>query len=571
MSDFNLRPDYDPNIMPHQQGASEIEENLIKKVATLYKQETRVLLCGSRYRVVSAKELQDRKQIFQEKSNPSMLRYREAGGFYPEYDHEENIQSFEKLKKRLQCTEDGSYLWAIDELARNPYKALQSWHQVYENAFKTPSTVSLEEYFSFCESTIYLLCLCVPNASGDPRFNPMQIQQYLCDSLWHTQVAFLNLMDAYPPVSRSSTYKKTGGVCVTRKSEFLISDPVLHTEVVWYLPPKILINRMKSLFKKHLKQAGIQMDHDDFESLMKNISDLVMCNNKVNYLFPFVCTKLFAELLCYKSNSQGKENSPLCLGKHQISMIKDELYNYEVVERLIDRHQRKILDDSIFLSNQENHPVIAFMQDAVSLIYEIGMLEAQEPEHLIMDQINTNWLTLCLFGTRRYFSDPNICLQFCDLTLPILLQGLFEDKESRGKKRLDKEWLYRLAKCQPLEFEDATWKNLNKAGVFEFEEMLTSIAWKNQLANYVFNPSLWNESGLTEQSSEFQKEIDDIAQKISVAADILRERNEAAELAVPAIRNALLFHLVDPILDDLLEFLEILSTPEKQWRLAYMK
>lgn len=62
-----------------------------------------------------------------------------------------------------------------------------------------------------------------------------------------------------------------------------------------------------------------------------------------------------------------------------------------------------------------------------------------------------------------------------------------------------------------------------------------------------------------------------IAQKISVAADILRERNEAVELAVPAIRNALLFHLVDPILDDLLKFLEILSTPEKQWRLAYMK
>ena len=571
MSDFNLRPDYDPNIMPHQQGASEIEENLIKKVATLYKQETRVLLCGSRYRVVSAKELQDRKQIFQEKSNPFMLRYREAGGFYPEYDHEENIQSFEKLKKRLQCTEDGSYLWAIDELARNPYKALQSWHQVYENAFKTPSTVSLEEYFSFFESTIYLLCLCVPNASGDSRFNPMQIQQYLCDSLWHTQVAFLNLMDAYPPVSRSSTYKKTGGVCVTRKSEFLISDPVLHTEVVWYLPPKILINRMKSLFKKHLAQAGIQMDHDDFESLMKNISDLVMCNNKVNYLFPFVCTKLFAELLCYKSNSQGKENSPLCLGKHQISMIKDELYNYEVVERLIDRHQRKILDDSIFLSSQENHPVIVFMQDAVSLIYEIGMLEAQEPEHLIMDQVNTNWLTLCLFGTRRYFSDPNICLQFCDLTLPILLQGLFEDEEHDGQKWLDMNWLFYLDKCPPVAFEYATWKKLSKAGVFEFEEMLTSIAWKNQLANYIFNPSVWNESGLTVQSSEFQKEIDDIAQKISVAADILRERDEGAELAVPAIRNALLFHLVDPILDDLLEFLEILSTPEKQWRLAYMK
>lgn len=571
MSDFNLRPDYDPNIMPHQQGASEIEEKLIKKVAILYEQETRVLLCGSRYGVVSAKELQDRKQIFQEKSNPFMLRYREAGVFYPEYDHEENIQSFEKLKKRLQCTEDGSYLWAIDELARNPYKALQSWHQVYENAFKTPSTVSLEEYFSFCESTIYLLCLCVPNASGDSRFNPMQIQQYLCDSLWHTQVAFLNLMDAYPPISRSSTYKKTGGVCVTRKSEFLISDPVLHTEVVWYLPPKILINRMKSLFKKHLAQAGIQMDHDDFESLMKNISDLVMCNNKVNYLFPFVCTKLFAELLCYKSNSQGKENSPLCLGKHQISMIKDELYNYEVVERLIDRHQRKILDDSIFLSNQENHPVIAFMQDAVSLIYEIGMLEAQEPEHLIMDQVNTNWLTLCLFGTRRYFSDSNICLQFCDLTLPILLQNLFEDEEHNGQKWLDMNWLFYLDKCPPVEFEYATWKKLSKAGVFEFEEMLTSIAWKNQLANYVFNPSVWNESGLTEQSSEFQKEIDDIAQKISVAADILRERNEAVELAVPAIRNALLFHLVDPILDDLLEFLEMLSTPEKQWRLAYMK
>ena len=101
--------------------------------------------------------------------------------------------------------------------------------------------------------------------------------------------------------------------------------------------------------------------------------------------------------------------------------------------------------------------------------------------------------------------------------------------------------------------------------------MLTSIAWKNQLANYVFNPSVWNESGLTEQSSEFQKEIDDISQKISVAADILRERDEGAELAVPAIRNALIFHLVDPIKKDLLKFLEILSTPEKQWRLVYMK
>ena len=117
------------------------------------------------------------------------------------------------------------------------------------------------------------------------------------------------------------------------------------------------------------------------------------------------------------------------------------------------------------------------MQDAVSLIYEIGMLEAKEPEHLIMDQVNTNWLTLCLFGTRRYFSDPNMCLQFCDLTLPILLQDLFEDEEHNGQKWLDMNWLYRLAKCQLLEFEDATWKKLRKAGVFEFEEMLTSMAF----------------------------------------------------------------------------------------------
>ena len=151
------------------------------------------------------------------------------------------------------------------------------------------------------------------------------------------------------------------------------------------------------------------------------------------------------------------------------------------------------------------------------------------------------------------------------------MQGLFEDEEHNGQKWLDMNWLFYLDKRPPVEFEDTTWKKLSKAGVFEFEEMLTSIAWKNQLANYVFNPSVWNESGLTEQSSEFQKEIDDIAQKISVAADILRERDEGAELAVPAIRNALIFHLVDPIKKDLLKFLEILSTPEKQWRLVYMK
>ena len=566
MYKFDLRPAYDPNLMPHLQTASEIEERFIQQVWSLYKSETTSLLLGSTREDADQEQLSGRQDFFLKYSNPFMLRYRKENQFQPSYCHEENEEEFEHFKE-FHTADSNICVWKIDDLTRKPYEVLSSWHQEFEKIFKSSSTIDQQEYELFCNITIYLLCLCIPGASEDPRFNPMQIHQYIYQAFKTTQNAFFQMQAVYPPVKRNASTAIDGNVDLAAKPDFMVYDPFLQTESAWYSLPDRTLDRIKEIFKRHLEQIGVHISGDNFESLISEIVELATNNGKVTYLLPFVCTKIFAEILRFEPDMHGEQG----LDQHLEDRLQEEVYNYEVFERLFDSHQRRIMKDEFFSAEPNAHPVIAFMQDIVALIYEIGMTVAKKPEYMIMNQINTNWLTLCLFGTRRYFSDSNICLQFCDLTLPILLQNLFEDEEHNGQKWLDMNWLFYLDKCPPVEFEYATWKKLSKAGVFEFEEMLTSIAWKNQLANYVFNPSVWNESGLTEQSSEFQKEIDDIAQKISVAADILRERNEAVELAVPAIRNALLFHLVDPILDDLLEFLEMLSTPEKQWRLAYMK
>ena len=398
----------------------------------------------------------------------------------------------------------------------------------------------------------------------------MQIQKCLYHKFDQFRAAYNQTLDMYPPVRRNATAnidenptaQDESSVQHTR-STFKVYDFLLKKDVSWYSFSDETRVTVNELFDKHLSNNDIQIAPDLYELLISKLWELAKDNNKAHYLFPFICTKIFAEILSWHSGKRDKRNPKQSFEYH----ILEELYNYESFDRLYDTHQRRLLNNKWFFANSYSHPVIAFMQDIVAIVYKVGITEAKMPRYMIANQLDTNWFILYLFGNHRYFDDPYICLQFCDLTLPLLLQHLFEDEENSGQLSLRPDWLYALANAQELDIKPATWHSLSKAGIFDFASILISSDWKMKLAQYLFDSRVWEASKLNISLPEFQRQIDDINSKISNAADLLKKKNEDIDMAAPIVRNMLISRLFHPILDDMEEFLNILLTPELQWML----
>lgn len=165
MNRFDLRPNYDPNLLPQWQGPSKIEEDFIQLVQLLYEQETNSLLCGSAYKEADDKLLSRRRQDFLKGANPFMLRYKFT--CKPSFCHEDNLESFSEIKENLTVPFESaspdqavSLSWDMDFLARNPYKALLSWRCAFnrylESYADSSAMIQQQTYYAFHESTLYL-------------------------------------------------------------------------------------------------------------------------------------------------------------------------------------------------------------------------------------------------------------------------------------------------------------------------------------------------------------------------------------------------------------------------------
>lgn len=578
MDCYNLRPDYDPNLLPQWQGPSQIEEDFIRLVQRLYEQETNSLLYGSEYKEVNDELLSKRRQVLLERANPLMLRY--IFPDEPSFGHEDNIDSFSKMKEDLidpfestKPEQAVSLSWDIDYLARNPYKALLSWKCTFDKyleSYKNSSAViQPRTHDAFHMSTLYLLCMFIPGTHNDATFNPMQILDPLDSAFAAESKAFWTIPDVYPPIAPGFGGKSTKDI-----SNVVIYDYTMHGKSVWHAPSdygKRAGRQLYNIFRKHIKINGLEMDEECLDGLIQYIVGLSTQNGKVYYLLPFICAKTFSLLLC---------------GNISESEIEESLYSYETLDRLFNNHHRKVQSDDIYYSDESKHPVINFMLDIVSLCYKIEMtapkklgdeptgdikLEYNRPEHEIMNQINTNWMILYLYGNRRLFNNPCICSYFCGLRLPVFLRMLFDDKEDSEDLCLDVSWLFALARMSDehgLPAEDLA--KLSADFKQELDKMSQSTPrWNEQLSEYIFDPSMWDDNSLKASSTEFKTQIDKINKLIKNAHMFLEQYGEGDDTPSMIVRGICISYLFEPIIDGLEYYLENLASLETYWSLIF--
>lgn len=572
MDHYDLHPDYDPNLLPQWQRPSQLEEKFVRLVQRLYTQETNSLLCGSEYAGANDKLLRKKRQRFFKGANPFMLRYK-----FPYEPEKEDIDSFLKMKKGLTDSLESTHpeqavslSWDIDYLAQNPYKALLSWQCAFDKYWESKNNPSAllqwETYYAFHCSTLYLLCLFIPHTHHDAAFNPLQIVPPLQEAFAAEMRAFFTMQDVYPPVNLFPQKMDMDTKDVT------IYDYLIWTKSVWHAPADFLERLEKPLyhiFEKHIIRNSLTFDAKFFEEATKYILELGVQNGKIYYLFPFICTKIFAE--------QFFDDPP-----KDMCMIEETLYGYETILRLFNRHHRKIQSDDIYNSDERTHPVIAFMLDVVSLCYEFEMIdlnilrgkgadyiksEHKRMEYEVMDQINTNWLILYLYGNGRLFNDPCICSHFCELKLPVLLRALFLDEE--GDLQLDGSWLLFLARINDRpDLSPKVMDRLREECAQEIEKMSElAPAWKEQLAEYIFDPSLWEDTSLKASSSEFQTQIDGVNLLINKVDTLWTKRHTDSDPPSMIIRGICIAHLFSPILDILESYLETSASLETHWEL----
>ena len=566
---------YDPNLLPQWQRFSKIEEKFLHLVQSLYKQETNSLLCGSAYAEADDEFLNKRRQIFLIYANPFMLRY--IFPYDPDFCYEENIDSFSKMKGNLIApltdTDPGqvfSLSWDIDCLAQNPYKALLSWQRAFHKYMNLEDHLVLQRqtFCAFHESTLYLLCIFIPHTHHDAAFNPMQILSPLKEAFLDEIKAFSTLLDVYPSVGHTSQEQNADN---KGNKGVIIYNYMMGSKSVWQAPPDFL-KRLKTplcqIFEDHIQKCSLSFNKRDYEDLTEYILEMSANNGADYYLFPFVCTRVFAQLFFDNPSKR---------------MVVNALNEYETIDRLFDKHHRRIQNESVFSADKNTHPVIAFMLDVVSLCYEFGMtglkiLSDNETEYIksenrrieyeIMEQINTNWLALYLYGQGRLFDDPCICSHFCGLNLPIYLRALFRD-EGDDDLWLNPSWIYALANINDgYDVKSTILETLSASCEQEFEKM-SQLApmWKEKLAEYIFDPSIWGDGRLNASSLEFQEQINGINDLINNACELLGKDCAGNNTPSMVIREIYIKILFEPVLDDLVCYLNASSSLKTHWKL----
>lgn len=531
---------YNYSVLPQWQQFPRIEFSLANLVQSLSDQAKESLQCGSGR--ITSQTKTDLKRIasFNDPLIDSIL-YRETTPL---------IDS------------SSPYFWSIDQLASNPYTSLCSWLQAYNAMLDNKSIVSLSEFSEFHQSTLYLLCVCIPATATHPYFNPSEVYEHLYRAFVRTSKAFLALKESYPPIIQNDD---GNGTVDATTVEFTVYDPYLVHKREWHFVDVNVVNAMREVFEKHLQAdedpASENEDpafEDDLNDLAHTLLTLFEKNAKASYLLPFICTKLFTEYLHSTSylNSEDSQSTTVNIN----GFACDELYSYETFKRLLNRHHSKLKDDT------SEHPIIAFMQDAVRVLYNYESSRPELSASDLLTQIDANWLALSLYGSRRYFADPQICSHYSGLTLPILLRHLYDCQNNT--LLLNTDWLLSLAKVSNLTFKsDNTTNKLRELclnALEELEDRSDSEDWKSELATLIFTPELWTSATLSDTAPASSTLVKRINECINKVAAFLKKRKEDPKVANTVVRLSGIMYLFNPALEALHHYLNNLATPEEQ-------
>lgn len=530
-----------------------IETQFLELVNSLYQQKIRTLLCGS------GNEL---KPTYDELNTLHQQLRNDNDSFWrsPPLDEWLDMADFMKPVHEKDLS---PLFWKVYLLASKPHESLSSWLHAF-NVADSDADKSLADFYAFHQSTLYLLSTCIPGTERQPYFNPLVIEQHLYHAFVQTSRAYCALKKAYPPIYAS--YYNNG--LPAAKETLVVYDPYLFEDSDWYFindaDSDDIKNQLFQLFKSHFEKNDLPFNENVLTPLVAELTNIVKQNAKACYLFPFICTKLFVKCINLNVNLDKKSSQKCNPNIHDL--LCDELYSYEPLPRLSAQHHRKIHADPIFFADEKSHPIIAFMQDAVCLAFKYGTFKAQKSKTEVMTQINTNWLALSLYGSGRFFSDPQICFHYCDLTLPILLKQLYSGGD--GGLKLYTEWLLSLAGVSNVEFKlNITTTALDDAfikAIEDIEQQHASDKWKDQLASYAFNSQFWEDSKLVVPSPDALG----IAQKINVfmgdVVTILKKKGESPKNLSAIVRIACIRYLFKPIVAALYEYLSMLSRPDEQ-------
>ena len=599
MEKSTLHSSNDYNLMPHRRLQSNRDIEFKKLCASLEKKQISSLIKGPDYRELKDKQLDARFDEFLKRSKPGISRRK----FYPNQKEifsralkltdyitkaDDNLKWFdsciaylkgEHLNKVFSDEEDrdrkkeSALNWDIDKLISNPLEAFSSWCEAYEK-FKdlmeadNPFPIDINEWFSFLATSIYLLCLFIPGKYNE-NYNPLEMAKTLMDSLETTYVAFSDLSLLYPQLSRiETTSQEIMYMSMELDNRYRI--PMLGK---WFVEDNSeLAKALYIIYKRNIYSNDLKCSDRTIGYLAKELARLFSSDVRLTYYLPFICTKIFAQIF-YDSEwktRESKEKDDRETEKQFKIYLEEIECSFETYKRLFDSHQKKAGNDYLFDLNSNDHPLIRFMQDICTLAYQIGLFHHEMKEISVMDQINTNWLTLYMFGRRRYFDNPCICSEFCDLTLPILMNHLFKQDEEDDPGFL---WVVAILNQPYNEPTDPEWFDGLDDSV-EFKWVLFDIEddeWRKVLVHSLFDPHMWCGTCLNEELLiKYPRQVTNINSAISkifmkLKADYDEEEDTLIEMASIVVRTKCTLSILFPMLEQLLgDFKSYLDAPERQ-------
>ena len=550
-----------PSNMPNYQQISDEETLFWEFVRDLNQIKERALLLGSKGRDAG----DEAKQAVLEELKKKGVTIRRGSEYYMiamlGMEASEENREFEKMVRDLY-NYDGKYkeeeytslAWPIDELAKDPFLALVLWDRAFQIFMPIPpkgsKTVRYDFFPSasraFVESSIYLLCTLIPGAWASNR-NPLTTSDVLYESFYREVLAAWNLEQTYPPVRES--LNEVAPRFSDRKG-LVLRNALYLKKLNWNKPFFLPSKTIAQVFERHVKALGKTVSPDTINIIAKRLFKLASAREKCDYLFPFIATKLFSQLFLETGDLSEEEI---------LNLLEDKIMSYTPYKRLVSHNQVKEeaqLKPNDF-GDERNHPLITFMQDITSEIYKCNLVRKKVTEEDIVDQVNTNWLALYYYSDRRFIENSRVFALYSDLTLPFMLFYLFWDDD--GEMNLDMGWIERLAGVQDISMNQKTKKAILGAAhsdcLLGFDE--GGAEWGMQLGRYLFDPDVWDDSGLIAENEQFRERIELVSELSDTLQDILTKNKDNTTVG-DATRYACFHWFFDEIFDDLRHFLETL-------------
>jgi len=299
------------------------------------------------------------------------------------------------------------------------------------------------------------------------------------------------------------------------------------------------------------------------EEMVQSIVGGLRCNARARYLLPFVCAKLFADVVLRESVGSAIREAVTCEPKFVEEIEKQLRKEHSSVDILRKHHRIKLVNEEI-RQLTETHPLILFMQDISAFTFETENILLQMPEYMIQKQINTNWLALYLFGKEGYFDDPNFCSRYSELTLPILLRLLFRDEDNETGEHCDfnMKWLIRQANIENVELRrHKEYRDLYDMVSGTLDKIESSMVpdvreWKKELCRWIYNDKLWTIDGITDLEPPYQGVAQELRRLNANVKEFLRRKHVRKARCIPIIRHDCMRWLVDDILENIRDILE---------------